>query len=83
MARDRVLEQRNLAALMLALRTGLPFIVTGLPSTVMPGRVALVFLVVVVVALFWAAVCSLSTIVTMSPTWRAIGFSNSATSRPV
>ncbi len=34
----------------------------------MPGRVSLVFLVVVVLALFWASVCSVSTIVTMSPT---------------
>ncbi len=48
----------------------------------MPGSVSVVALLVLVLALFCAAVDSLSTMVTMSPTWRAVGFSNSATSRP-
>ena len=56
--------------------------VTALPSTEMPGRVWFVDFAVLVVALFLAAVDSLRTIVTVSPMWRATGFSNSATSRP-
>src|SRR5882757_10939529 len=64
---------------MLALNTGLPLIVTDLPSSEIPGKVWLVDLAVFVVALFLAAVDSFRVMVTVSPIWRATGFSNNAT----
>ena len=47
--------------------------VTGEPNSDMPGSVSFVDFAVLVVALFCALVASFSTMVTTSPTWRAIG----------
>ena len=58
----------------------MPFTVTGRPAIVGPGRSIDVALLVVVLELFEALVRSTSRMVTMSPTWRAVEFSNSATS---
>src|SRR5882757_7060733 len=67
---------------MLLLSRGRPWSVAAAPRRVIPGSVSVVAFAVFVVALFLAAVDSLRTIVTMSPTRRATGFSNKATSRP-